>query len=182
MAKHAVPDVPFIEARNVGTAQKPTAIVLRMSSTTSEQGAALAIATYHHSPISPMVSHHFIVDAVSTYRCVPDSIAAYQNPYRSLSVLICAQPHEYNPFYENDDVSRVLDRSTALVADLLLSYKIPVRYLDTELEGKWIAHKWRRRGGIIVKARGIWPYETFLSLVKLKIYEKTTDSERVAHD
>lgn len=175
MAKYPSPNVPFVEARNVGTLQKPTAIVLSISFTTSEKGAALGIATYHHSSSAPAVSHHYIVDEADTYRCVPDDIAASQNPYKSLSVLLCTQPQSYTPYWD-DSVFKVLDRAADLVADLCLIYKIPVRYLDVELEKKWTHHKWRRRGGIIVRAVGTWPYDSFLAIVQANVHEKTLEA------
>lgn len=172
MAKYAAPIVPFVEARNVGTSQKPTAIVLSLSSTTSDRGAALGIANYHHSVSAPLVSHHYIVDEAETYRCIPHDVAAYNSPNRSLSVLICAQPHEYEPLWENSSASLVMYRAADLVAELILAHKIQARYLDAEMEEKWKSHKWRRRGGLIVRAIGTWPYEAFLDDVKANIQKK----------
>jgi hypothetical protein len=173
MAKHAVLPIPFVEARHVGKKQKPTAIVLDLSATTSEKGAALGIAMYHHSINAPSESHHYIVDEAETYRCVPDNVSAYRSPYRALSVLICAQPHEYEPLWEDATAALVLYRAAELVASLLSTYKIPVRYLDADDEQKWINHSWRRRGGLIVQAIGTWPYESFLNDVEGNLNAKS---------
>jgi hypothetical protein len=178
MSKHALPVVPFVEARHIGSSQKPTAIVLNLSSTTSDKGAALGIANYHHSVNAPLVSHHYIVDEAETYRCVPDNVAAYQSPYRSLSILICAQPSESISFWESAFPRRVLYRSASLVADLMLTHKIRSRYLDEGLERKWMRHKWSSRGGLIVQVMGKWPYEMFLWDVRRNLEAKGEANER----
>jgi hypothetical protein len=171
MAKHVELNWPLIQAKHVGPEQRPTAIMLSISSTTSENGAALAIAKYHHSASAPLVSYHYIVDASKTYRCMSDFVSSYAHPHGALSVMLCAQPHEYSPYAEVSN-SRVMNRAASLIADLLKLHKIPVRYLDDDLEKKWVKHKWRRRGGIIAPVIGMWPYESFLLLVKLKLLEE----------
>jgi hypothetical protein len=172
MVKYAPLSVPFVEARNVGTYQTPTSIVLYISSTTSEKGAALGIANYHHSANAPLLSHHYIVDEAETYRCIPDNLAAYQSPHRSLSVLICAQPHEVVPLWDDATGHRVLYRTASLVADLILRHGIRPIYLDSDTEQRWMRHKWRRRGGLIVRVIGTWPYDSFLWDVKANVKAK----------
>lgn len=173
MAKHPVPNVPFVQARNFGDPQKPTAIVLSLSSTTSERGAALGIASNLHKATAPLDSYHYIVDEAETYRCVPESLAAYSSPYRAIDVLICAQPHEEVAMWEDATATRVMHRAADLVADLILAHKIRPRYLDLKAEIKWFDRRRRRRGGLIVRVDGTWPYEAFLKDVKSQIRIKT---------
>lgn len=174
MARYATPTIPFVEARNVGPKQKPTSIVLSLSATTSEKGAALGIANYHHKMNAPTQSYHYILDSTDTFQCVPDEVMAYCSPYRSLNVLICAQPHEEVALWEDGSATRVMYRAADLIADLILGHKIRPRYLDEDAEHRWIRHKWRRNGGLIVRAIGTWPYESFLDDVKSRILIKTS--------
>lgn len=163
MPKHRVPDFPYVEARNVGMPQVPTAIVLRLSGTTSRKGAALGIANYQHGLVAPLESHHFILDEASTYRCIDPGVQAYASPFRAISVLMCAQPHEYEPLWEDATASPVLRRAAELVADLSLAHRIRPVYLD---ETRWFKHRWRRRGGLMVRVQGTWPGEAFIDSVQ----------------
>lgn len=172
MSKYKAPHVPFVEARHVGASQKPTAIVLKMSSTTSEKGAALGIAQYHHSLYAPLISYHYIIDEATTYRCVPSRVAAYGNPYRAINVLMCAQPQDYVPLWQDATASRVMHRTADLVADLMLAHKIRVRSLREDEAHRWWEHKWRRRGGLIVHPTGAWPYESFFLDVECQLVIK----------
>lgn len=173
MSRYNEPSVPFVQARHVGTSQKPTAIVLKMSSTTSERGAALGIARYHHSLNAPLCSYHYIIDEASIYRCVPAHVAAYGNAYRAINVLMCAQPHDYVPLWEDASASRVMYRTADLIADLMLAHHIRVRNLQDDDFYRWQSHRWRRRGGLIVRPTGAWPHEAFFSDVKSRLAAKT---------
>lgn len=174
MARYPVPDVPFVQARNVGGPHKPTAIVLSLSETTSSEGAALGIAQNLHKSSAPLNSYHYLVDEAKVYRGVPDGVAAYSTPHRALDVLICAEIHSNEwPLWEDSTATRVMHRAADLVADLCLAHKIRARYLDESSESKWLSHRWRRRGGLIVRVRGEWPYEAFLSDVKAQMIIKT---------
>lgn len=172
MSRYQEPNVPFVQARNVGTSQKPTAIVLKMSSTTSEKGAALGIARYHHSLNAPLCSYHYIIDEQNTYRCVPSNVAAYGNAYRAINVLMCAQPHDYVPLWEHASASRVMYRTADLIADLMLAHKIRERNLREEEAHHWWEHRWRRRGGLIVRPTGVWPHESFFLDVQSQLVIK----------
>jgi hypothetical protein len=162
MVKHALPDIPFVEASHVGGSQRPTAIVIKLSSTTSDRGAALGIAQNLHRSNAPHESYHYIVDNCTTYQGVPIRTASYSNPHQAISLLICAQPHEVEPMWEDATARLVMHRAAALVADLTLTYKIRPRYLQDEATAKWRKHRWRRRGGILINVPGTWPYESFL--------------------
>jgi hypothetical protein len=166
MAKYQASKAPFVQARHVGPHQKPTAIVLSLSCTTSDKGSALGIATYHHKPSAPLKSWHYILDEAETYRCIPVSVAAYGNPYGAISVHICAQPHEYVPLWEDGSASKVMYRAADLVAELCLAYKIPARYLNEE---RWRKRRSRRRGGILVNVLGSWPSQSFLDDVQAQM-------------
>lgn len=172
MSRYKAPTVPFVQARNVGGPQKPTAIVLKLSSTTSDRGAALGIASYHHQATAPLQSYHYIVDNETTYRCVRDDVAAYGNLHNAINILICAHPHEQEAMWQDATAKCVMHRAAALVADMMLVHKIKPRYLRGEAEQKWLNHKWRRRGGLIVRVQGDWPYESFLLDVKSQIVIK----------
>lgn len=172
MPKHVLPAIPFVEADRVGGSQKPTSIILKISSTTSDKGAALGVAQYQHQPRGPMLSFHYIVDNETTYNCVPVNVASYANPHRAISVLICAQPHEDEAMWEDATATPVLHRTADLVADLMLAYKIRPRYLTGEAEEKWFKHRWRHRGGLLVKIPGAWPYESFLLDVRSQMIIK----------
>jgi hypothetical protein len=176
MAKQTAPNVPFVEARNVGAKQRPTAILIRLSSTTSEKGAALGIANYHHKVGAPLESHHYIIDEVETYNCVPDKVQAYKSPHKSLSVLICAQPHEDVALWEDATARPVMYRAACLVANLIRIHNVRIRYLDEADQKRWLHHKWRRRGGLIVQVVGTWPYEAFLDDIRSHMERK--DDER----
>jgi hypothetical protein len=169
MAKTAAPNVPFVEARHTGGKQRPTAIVISLSSTTSEKGAALGIANYQHRFDAPLKSYHYVVDEEQVFRCIPDNVAAYGNPYRAINVQICAQPHEDTPLWEDGCASPVMHRAAKLVADLILLHKIKPRYIRGQAEERWFNHRWRRRGGLIIKVLGTWPYESFLDDVNAEL-------------
>ena len=178
MARHAVPNYPYVQARNVGGKQRPTAIVLSLSNTTSDSGSALAIANYHHSTVAPQKSYHYVVDEDNIYRCAPLDVAVYGNPHRGIGVHICAQPHESTPLWEDGSAARVMTRAADLVADLVLAHRIPARNLTGAAEDKWFKHRWRRRGGIIVRVQGAWPYTSFLTDVRAQMAIKRMEGAR----
>ena len=171
MVKDLAPNVPFIEAHRKGGKQRPTAIVLRSSFTTSEKGAAMGIANNWHVKTSPALSTHYVVDEAETYQCVPDKIVSYygaQDPKGALSITICSEPLEYEAFWDDAIHAKVLDRVADLVAQLALAYRIPVRYLDGGGTYHWNKWKRRARGGIIVRVDGAWPMNAFLADVQHK--------------
>jgi hypothetical protein len=172
MSKFQPPVMPFVEAHNKGRKQRPTAIVLRSSFTTSEKGAALGIANNLHKRNAPNESYHYIVDEATTYRGVWDNVTSYygaEDPRGALSINMCSQPVMDASFWDDGEHVKVLDRTVDLVAQLVLAYKIPVRYLDVEDQLRWSKFKTRRRGGLIVRVAGEWPYDQFLSNVKTQI-------------
>lgn len=173
MTKYQAPNVPFVEAYLIGSKQKPTAIAIELSMTTSEKGAALAIATRLHKPSSPSKSYHYISDEAGSYRGVWDNLAAHGNPYRALSVLVCAEPGDDVRLWGKPTHAPVRHRAAELVAELILAYKIKPRYLEGADLARWMKRKSRRNGGIIVHVPGVWPHETFLADVKAHLVMKS---------
>lgn len=171
MPRFQTPNVPFVEARMMGPKQKPTAIVLDLSFTTSDKGAALGIARHLHSRNAPSTSFHYVVDEAEIYRGVWDDRSAYDCPHRAINILVCAQPQEHVDAW--DEAIPVLHRTASLVADLILAYKIKARYLDEASKQKWLKRRWRHRGGLIVRIPGTWPRTKFLDAVHDQIRIKS---------
>ena len=172
MSRYPTPNVPFVEAALVGSKQRPTAIVIELSMTTSDEGAALGFATNLHRPNGVTRSFHYMLDEAKTYRGVWDNLAAYNIPHRAIGVLMCAQPVENVELWEESSHFPVLERTAKLVAQLCLAYKIKPRYLMSADEARWKKRKNRRRGGIIVRVPGEWASSAFLILVKAHMLEK----------
>lgn len=172
MARHKMPNYPYVQARNVGGKQKPTAIVLHLSNTTSEKGAALGVANYHHRFDAPHKSYHYIVDESKIYRCVPINVASYGNPYQAINILLCMQPQEVFRNWLDSPETKALAKAVDLIADLMLAYRIPARNLTGVAEQKWFKRRWRRRGGLILRIRGDWP-RNFIDDVAAAMIVKT---------
>jgi hypothetical protein len=155
--------IPFVQAHHVGRRQRPTSVLLRTSFTTGDKGAALGIANAWTNPYNKMDSCHYVIDEARTYRCVPDKIEAMptripSKVHGTISVNLCYDPPA-GPSKE------VLYRSTLLVARLCKCYRIKPRILsETEMD-KWMDHKWRSRGGIILHTVGDFPVDKFLDSV-----------------
>lgn len=167
MARHPAPNVPLIQARLYGSSQVPTAIVIDLSDSTSAEGAALAIANYHHTSTQAAKSHHYIVDEGVVYRCVDARRAAYHCPHQALSVLLCAPYKDHVGMW--DEHPTLIFKAADLVAQLCLHHRIRPRMLDSQGTDQWLRHRWRMRGGIIVRAPGAWPTETFMQILSTRI-------------
>ena len=171
MTKSNPVKVPYVEARFVGAKHRPTAIVLDLSMTTSAKGAALGVAMNRHSRTSPLDSYHYMVDSVETYRGVWDDRAAYGCPAGAINVLVCAQPKVRAGQWETAASKPVIFRTADLVARLCSEHKIRPRYIDDSDLDRWSRRRWRRRGGIIVRAPGAWPRDPFLKEVLSQLKE-----------
>jgi len=174
MAKHPVPNVPFVEAKRKGNKHKPTAIVLRASFTPSTQGAALEIARYWHRDAQTDACH-YVVDSGSTYRCIPDGVsslmgAALQNG--TIWVNLCCEPNEDKELFFKSTGPNLLDRAADLVAELCLSHKIRPVKLSRNEQGKWYMWKRRSRGGVIINIEGAFPSKEFMDTVRWKIRQR----------
>lgn len=177
MSRYPRPNYPYVQATHQGSAQKPTAIYVSLSDTTSVTGAAFAIAKHHHSSRSPLVSYHYIVDESKTYKGVHDDRAAYSTPYRAIHVLMCAEPHERAfDWGSRQGERRVLTRTADLVAQLVLAHDIKPRILTNDEYLAWLDHKWRRRGGIHLHIPGEFPTDRFLLDVRNRMIAKRSAS------
>lgn len=166
--RRQVPSVPYVEAQHKGSKQRPTAIVLSLSCTTSDKGAALGLANRFHKLNSPADSYHYFVDEASIFRGLFDNVAAYSSPFRSIDVHLAAQPTQNPLMWLEGDRANVLELAAELVADLMWAYKIKLRYLEGEGQSRWLKRKWRRRGGLILEIPGGWPKDEFL--IKVNAY------------
>ena len=168
--------IPYVESRHKGGKQKPTAILLSTSFTTSEEGAALGLAYAWHSSTSPVNPGHYVVDGESVYRCTYDNVVAGDSRFTdkgAIRIIICAEPVSRTEFWDTEVHRKVLRRTAGLVADLALAYNIRIRYLDESGKNSWDKLKWRRRGGIILDVPDGWPADTFLDEVETHIVFKT---------
>jgi len=161
--KLLVNDIPLVEAAHQGSKQRPTAIVIRTSWTSSKKGAANAIAQAWHNPNNKLDSCHYVVDEARTIRCVPDKVIAWHTStyYNkgAISINVCYDPPDIPP-------SAMIARAAYLTARLCKLYHIPVRVLDEEARIKWLRHKWRIRGGIIINTAGDFPTNEFFTSVE----------------
>lgn len=155
MAKQSLLHYPFVEAHVQGAGKRPTTIELSLSQTTSDKGAALAIALSQHN--APVSFFDYTVDDEQAFSCM-------REPSRTIKVLICAEPHEREPLWEEGVAKRVMYRTAQLVAELCWVYGIPPQYVVKE-------SRWRRRGGILLSVVGEWPSQSFISDVRSDIRE-----------
>lgn len=180
MTKFQAPIVPYVEAYLSGTKQKPTAITLDLSETTSEKGAALGIANRLHASTSPSRSYHYTVDEAETYQGVWDHVASFGNPYRAISVLLCADVREEDDMWAEPMANSAMHNAAKLIAKLVLTYKIRPRYLEGKARVRWLKRRSRRRGGIMLRIPGAWSREEFLDDIRacITVYSLGGDNEQ----
>lgn len=169
MKKYPSLQMPYVESFYKGDKQKPTAIIISPSFTTSVKGAAVGIAQTWHRPTSRHDSGHYVVDEETIIRCVSDKVVA-GHPHCSdkgaIRITICADPVNTS-FWDLDHHGMVLDKTAELVADLLRRHKIKFSYMDELAMRRWERHSWRSRGGIFIGPNaGQWPYDYFTSAVQ----------------
>lgn len=169
-SKYDLPYMPYVEARFQFGKQKPTAILLRGSFTTSNKGAALGVAQMWHSAPDPWKAGHYTIDEELRFRCVEDHVVAGTQECADrggIRIAVCAEPVGREIFWNEKLHGLVLNKAARLVAELTLAHKIPVRYLDEQALAKWHKHPWRKRGGIFIEDPTTgFPYESFLSEVQ----------------
>lgn len=168
MSKYPTPSMPYVQARYQFGRQTPTAIILRASMTTSDEGAALGVAQMWHRAPSVWKSGHYTVDAAKRFRCVPDNVIAGDPgscEKGGIRIAVCAEPFSRTTFWHEEIHLPVLYKTAELVAELTLAYKIKPSYLELEALEKWSKKPRRRRGGIIVDTTDNFPYQTFLDEV-----------------
>lgn len=156
-------NIPFVQAAHIDGKQRPSSVLLHTSWTTGRAGAANGIAQAWHNPNNRKDSSHYVIDQSTILRCVPDKVSSIRTAgeYKgAISINVCYDPPEI-PNLET------VERAARLTARLCTLYHLPVRILDEDQEAKWLQHKWRRRGGIILKTAGVFSAADFLLDVKL---------------
>jgi hypothetical protein len=172
MPKSKTPNVPFVQAHHQGRKQRPKLIVLRISETSAEAGAALGIADYWHRPYSdPNAARHYVIDESVALRCIPDNRQDGAGYKGSISVVLCAMPTTSTLLWDDGPYSNVLKRAADLVAKLCLAYRIPPRILDDEQVDRFYQHPWFSRGGLVIRVPGAWPLGLFRQLVTTRMEE-----------
>lgn len=165
MRKYDLPNVPYVEANISGEKQKPTAILIEMSMTTSDPGAALGIVNHLHQRNSPANSYHYVLDETKTFKGVRDHISACKSPHRAINILVCGEPVTNMKMWFRPPYLTLMRRTAKLVAELSLAHKIRPVYLESDDADRWMKRRFRRRGGIIVRVPGEWPKASFLAEV-----------------
>lgn len=161
---------PFVEASQRGGKQRPFRITLRTSMTTSTEGSALAVALYWHQS-NAKESCHYVVDEAKAYQCVPDKRQATHAPSGTLVLNLCAEPKHSQLNWESPQEAQVLSLAAELVARLVISYRIPLRYVTGDEEYKWYMGRKRSQGGIVLDLKGDWPREHFLAEVRYRMMQ-----------
>lgn len=172
MSKFKPPNVPFVEAKQKGRKQRPKAIVLRLTYTTSDKGAALGMANTWHRNRSSIFPCHYVVDEAEAYRCVPDRQTAGDTALSAKGVInvgLCAEPVITSTQWMMPQLATTLDKAAQVVAELALAYKIPVVYnASSEAPKKRVK---RRQRGITIGLEGGFPAGEFQSMVRAKMAE-----------
>lgn len=165
MFKSFTPDIPFVEPAHQGKWHQPSAILIKPSWTTSDKGAANAIAQTQHNPSSRVESCHFIVDDAQTIRCVPTHHAAVSDPpyfKGAISICCCYNPPEH-------PTETTLFRTARLTARVCKRYRFPVASIGVEDRRRWYHRGFGYGGGIVFDTVGSFPIEGFLNLVKFEL-------------
>lgn len=163
MSKALMRDIPFVAARHLAGKQRPKTIAIRLSETTSDSGAALAIAYAWHKRNSKVDSCHYVVDAQATYQCVPDNFVTFSYPALGkgvISINVCAIPTSKVDTWQEQGPWSAFNQTAKLVAALSHKYHIPICYVDFEKHSSWWA-----KGGLINCVKGEWYDLEFLELV-----------------
>lgn len=158
-------NITFVEAFRIGKKQRPRSILLRITETTTDDGAALGMAVAWHRDVSSIPTCHYAVDLLRIINCVPDNRIARNGAdtmKHTVSIGLCAYPTTYEGLWTADrDTNCVLENAAELVARLCITHKIPVRSLSSdELLKK------RRSKGIATLIPGAWPEAYFLERVE----------------
>lgn len=168
--------MPSVEAFYQDGKQKPTAIILTPSFTTSAKGAALGVAMNWHTKSSPHESGHYTVDEVQRFRTTPDNRVAghwHCSQKGAIRIMICAEPYSASRFWHDDEHIPVLQKTAELVADLTLAHNINVAYFTEPTFERWKKRPSRRRGGILVDTPEGWPWQAFYNDVMAQRALKT---------
>ena len=139
-------------------------IIIESTWTTSDKGAAYAIAMRQHEPDINSASH-FTVDETKIYQCVPAKRIAGSESLgikNALVIRLCVDPPEVYYGWDTPTHKRLLDNLSDLVAQLTVEYKIRPRILTSAEYQNWNGFKSRRRGGIFAPLEVSWPKDSFL--------------------
>lgn len=154
-------NIPFVEAAKTAGKKRPSAIVVRTSWTSSDTGAANAIAQTWHSPNNVHDNSNYVVDDARVIRCMPDNVVSTfaKKGFRgAISVNVCHDPPE-------PPTTATLERTAKLVARLCKKNHIRPEVLARPAEKRWHTHQWRHRGGIIIATTGDFPISIFEQLM-----------------
>ena len=166
MVKSA-PNCPYIEAHLKGGHQRPSAIVLTLSDTTSSSGAALGLANFWHKRNSKFDSCHYVVDESMTYQSIWDNQQACYSPKGAIAISLCARRTMEHLEWEGPGSRRdALERAAGLIAALCKAHKIRPRILSIKDYQKWSNFKTKRRGGIFITVEGVFSAPLLMALVE----------------
>jgi N-acetyl-anhydromuramyl-L-alanine amidase AmpD len=129
-------DFPFIPARNFNAIRRtPDLIVIHTMEAPEKPGTARAVARWFASPQSPRASAHFCIDADEVIQCVDCAYIAWHAPgvnHRAIGVEHAGFARQTPDDWADEQSTRILHRSAALVGELCLTYGIPVLRLSSE--------------------------------------------------
>lgn len=149
-------NIPIVEAINPATHhQRPKAIFLTPSWTTSDAGAAYGRALTWNCNNDPQAAH-YVVDAENVYQCIPPKQAkGYDNGSHPDTIFIemCMQPEDISGDVHmaslEDSYSSMVLRTSALMAELIREFRIRPRVLTQYEWDRYYDFPTRKRGGII---------------------------------
>ena len=124
---------PSVESpHRTRSARRAVDVVVMHTMEIAERSDAAAIcARWFRSPVSE-VSAHYCVDAVTVIQCVREADVAWHargGNARSIGVELAGFARQTGRQWEDAYSSAVLDRASALVADICRRRRIPVRWL-----------------------------------------------------
>jgi hypothetical protein len=167
---------PYVESRYRSGKQRPTAIIITPSWTSSEQGAALGLANHWHSMFSPPTTGHYIVDSEMIYRTArDDEVAGAKDSSEkgAIYITVCAEPVHPDNFWDPDTHYLVLRKTAELVVALVDTHKIRTRYLNERKFDQWRWWRNRFRGGIYIDSPGVFPKMDFAAEIERQAILKT---------
>lgn len=173
MKKYPSLSMPYVESAFKGGRQRPTAIIISPSFTTSVKGAAVGIAKTWNRGRTQLDPSHYVVDETTVVRCVDDKFFVASSPHDvdmgAIRIMICAHPANAS-FWDLARHGMVLQKTSELVAELIVKHKIKLAYMNEQTMRRWEEHPWRRRGGIFIDENaGEWPHQHFMDAVQANI-------------
>lgn len=145
--------VPVVESRHILGRQRPTLIEVIPTFTTSDRGAALAVAKTTHQDPKVKLSRHFVLDEATTFMTTPTNRVAGPEGVAIkglVGIAVCANPVSPTTFWDVDTHAPVLKRLADLTAELSYYHGIKPRLLSREEFDHWLERPSRRRGGFYI--------------------------------